>query len=369
MEFIGWTILLKIENIFYLCFFILENKSKQEAWEILYPPSPTTNSEFSLVLNQLSEFRNKFYLETCRIFLDVIENKNDKLNTNATLLFNTFLIELNTIIEKIVKIIRSRPVTTRENNLAELLSTQLMLSDQQKNTFINYIDYKICNECGFIMQYNLSSNSLLCASCNFVKQPIDAEANIMSTALENRKKKSAAFNPSRHYKFWINHILARNTKNILHQEKNINVLSELNKIIVRDRKSPQLLTVEDVRSMLKEINRTDLNNSTSLLLYKLTGIAPPQLTPKILLMGEKIFADVIKVRNVLCLSGRINRNYYPFYIYKIFDIIIPPEIHEFRKILSYIHLQSEETLVNNDNEWWMICQRLPDIPWRPTIRQ
>lgn len=128
------------------------------------------------------------------------------------------------------------------------------------------------------------------------------------------------------------------------------------------------MTVENIRKMLKEINRTDLNNCVSLILRKLTGVGPPQISESILLRGEYIFTEAIKIREKVCKKGRINRNYYPYYIYKIFDAILPPNDTTNRRILQYIHLQGNDTLANNDSEWESICMELPEIKWKPTDR-
>ncbi len=75
-------------------------------------------------------------------------------------------------------------------------------------------------------------------------------------------------------------------------------------------------------------------------------------------------------------SDRTNRNYYPYYIYKILDAILPaegdpgetPETRDQRRVLYYIYLQSQETLDNDDLGWKEICEELSEIRWEPTSR-
>ena len=182
------------------------------------------------------------------------------------------------------------------------------------------------------------------------------------------------FNPNRHYRFWIDHILARESEEELgdkadpSNQSGEKLLARLLSIVHRDRKILRLLGVEDVRAMLKEVKRTDLNKNVSLILKILTGVEPPSLSEKLLSKGEKIFSKAIQTRERVCRSGRVNRNYYPFYIYKIFDAILPEDDHENRRVLYYIHLQGEETLSNNDTEWEEICNKLDEIDWKPTDR-
>ena len=59
-----------------------------------------------------------------------------------------------------------------------------------------------------------------------------------------------------------------------------------------------------------------------------------------------MFYCMLRIQENLGLGG--NRCYYPFYIYKIFDEILEGEQ---RRLLSYIHLQSEKTCKRCDIEW------------------
>ena len=52
-----------------------------------------------------------------------------------------------------------------------------------------------------------------------------------------------------------------------------------------------------------------------------------------------------------------------FFIYKIVEQILNKPEHEKRKkeILSCIHLQSNDTLIENDNTWFLICDYIPEF--------
>jgi len=248
---------------------------------------------------------------------------------------------------------------------------------------LNTVPYKECLECDTEMAVDTATAGLCCPGCGYIRELVGTifdESQFFCQ--EGQKAKSGIFNPNRHYRFWIDHILARNSEqdlNLTERSQKISetgnakivlddLLQQLTSIVRRDQKKIRLLGVEDIRSMLKEVGRTDLNNSVSLILRKMTGVGPPLLSDELLLKGEKLFTEAIKIREHVCHAGRVNRNYYPFYIYKIFDGIIPEVDEENRRILYYIHLQGDETLSNNDAEWQRICEELPEIEWRPTNR-
>jgi hypothetical protein len=65
---------------------------------------------------------------------------------------------------------------------------------------------------------------------------------------------------------------------------------------------------------------------------------------------------------------RINRNYYPYYIYKIADSILPEDDYENRRILYYIYIQSKETVESDDLNWELICNYIPELTYKPTDR-
>ena len=66
--------------------------------------------------------------------------------------------------------------------------------------------------------------------------------------------------------------------------------------------------------------------------------------------------------------GRVNRNYYPYYIYKILDQLLAEDDLENRRALYYIYVQSKETVEADDADWEQICIELAEIAYVPTDR-
>ena len=130
----------------------------------------------------------------------------------------------------------------------------------------------------------------------------------------------------------------------------------------------RILTVVDIRQILKELKRPELNKNTSLILKKLTGIGPPSIPEELEIRIENLFTKVIKASENIKRTGRTNRNYYPYYIYKIIDIVIPETDVDNRRILYYIYIQGKETVECDDLDWEQICDQIPELTYIPTDR-
>jgi hypothetical protein len=238
--------------------------------------------------------------------------------------------------------------------------------------------YNYCFDCLIEMSVSPETSELVCTGCGGVKELLGTVFDdIQLYNQEGQKAKSGSFNPNRHFRFWMDRILAREPEEELGDKDDLGnlygekVLNQLRAIVRRDRKILRILTVDDVRGMLKELGRTDLNKNVPLILRRLTGVAPPLLPELICQRVEKIFTKAIEIGERVRPPGRTNRNYYPYYIYKILDAIIPkdaPGAQEHRRVLYYIYMQGQDTLDKNDREWEEICSELSEIEWTATCR-
>lgn len=252
-------------------------------------------------------------------------------------------------------------------------------SEQRRGETAN-VDYLHCELCGAPMEVLEETAELRCtaADCQttrgLVGTVFSASQFFHYTAEGGIKSKSGSFKPCRHYQQWITRILALEPESELGDPEDPEdlagerLLERMRAIVRRDRMVLQLLTVRDVRAMLQELGRTKLNSNTSLILKKLTGRGPPRLSEAVIARSEKIFNDANMVRREFLLGrDRMSRHYYPDYIRRILDHVLPAEDRESRRVLAYIHVQGDETTANNDREWRVICQYLEPIhglSWR-----
>ena len=268
------------------------------------------------------------------------------------------------------------------------------------------INYSICSNCSIEMIVDSGRSELQCATCGAIRELIGTVfEDSQFYSQEGQKAKSGTFNPNRHLQFWWQHIQAkepeeeigdRSDPQNLYGEK---LIERLRAIIVRDRHILQLLTVNDIRMMLQELGKTNLNKNVPLILYKLTGVGPPDITDLIAVRTENLFSKALEMSEVVrqrsrtegnpsvpeflgmndmfesgsemgvsSLKIRVNRNYYPYYIYKILDQIIPEDDFEQRRILFYIYIQSQDTVEADDDNWELICREIPELKYIPTDR-
>lgn len=234
---------------------------------------------------------------------------------------------------------------------------------------VENVDCEICAECETELVVDTGRSEARCPECQKVVELhgcVYEDAQFYSQ--EGQRTKSGCFSPNRHYAVWIDHILAIEPESEIGDGNDPDSQTGEKLIVqlrVQARKTNRyimLLTINDVRAMLKAIGRTDLYRNASLILKKLTGQGPPMLSEDKRVKGEMMFSQANQMRASLGIPN--NRNYYPFYICKIYDLILAPDDPD-RLLLWYIHLQGEDTLDNNDREWRMICGPL-GWEWRPT---
>ncbi len=245
------------------------------------------------------------------------------------------------------------------------------------NGAVQTVNYEQCQSCGMDMIVDPTRSVLKCAGegCGTLRELVGTvfdDAQFYSQ--EGQKAKSGTFNPNRHFQFWWVHIHAREPeeeigdKNDPENQYGERLLSTLGSIVVRDGQILRLLTIYDIRNMLDEINRTDLNKNAPLILKKLTGIGPPQPSDTLTAKVENLFTKGIEIGERVRRPDRVNRNYYPYYIMKILEELLPPDDVEARRIFYYIYVQSKETVEADDDDWEMICEELGEVRYRPTDR-
>lgn len=237
------------------------------------------------------------------------------------------------------------------------------------------IDYNFCVNCSTEMLVDASRSELQCSTCGAIRELIGTvfdDSQFYSQ--EGQKAKSGTFNPNRHFQFWWMHILAREPEEEIgdrSDSKNMygeKLIEQLKVIISRDQHILQLLSVNDIRLMLRELGQTDLNKNVPLILKKLTGLGPPHISDTIAIRVENLFSKALEMSEIVRQKTRVNRNYYPYYIYKILEQVIPEADFEQRRILFYIYIQSRETVESDDADWELICKEMSELKYIPTDR-
>ena len=179
--------------------------------------------------------------------------------------------------------------------------------------------------------------------------------------------KHGRYDPTNHCRYWIECIQA---------EEKIDIPDALlDKIRYRIRQDKQILSELNCaayRRYLKEIECTKFNDHVPLIRKRISGITPPQLSDNEKKMISLTFSRIVHVFNrvkpLLKTTNKSNCPYHPYFIYKIIEHMLsgPVDAARRREILSCIHLQSRETLIENDNIMEIICTYMPELVYRPT---
>jgi hypothetical protein len=230
-------------------------------------------------------------------------------------------------------------------------------------TPISEIKYDIC-ECGVKMKLFPNTSEMVCPSCGIV-------LILYGTVFEDtqfynqecQRSKHGCYDPSRHCKFWVHRIQAKENTDIPKK-----CIDQIICCVKRDGITDcRRLLCTQLRVYLKETRNTEYNDHVPLIRKIITGIVPPQLTTEELRRLYNLFDKSVNAFDTVKPEDKSNTMYYPYIIYKILDLTIKNGIRK-KKILECIHLQSRDTLISNDNVWECICAILPDLQYRPTDR-
>jgi len=146
------------------------------------------------------------------------------------------------------------------------------------------------------------------------------------------------------------------------------IINGIKKCIKRDKIWIENLTCETIRSYLKQLKETSYNNHIPLIKKIITGVEPAQLTEHETQLVYMYFGIVIQIFGKIKGDEKANCPYHPFFIYKIIEQVLKGGKNEKRKsnILQSIHLQSRDTLIENDRLWFSICDLIPEFTKKAT---
>lgn len=222
-------------------------------------------------------------------------------------------------------------------------------------------------KCGSAYSINSKYSEFICETCgNMEKLYGVIFEDEQFYYQEGQRTKHCTYDPTKHCKFWIDCIQAKENKEI--PVEHINMIKRCMK---RDTIWPDELTCAQIRVYLKELKKTEYNDHIPLIRKIITRKEPAQFTDSELKLIYMYFSKIIQIYNqVKQPAVKPNSPYHPFFIYKIVEQIMTANCDLTRRneILSSIHLQSQTTLVGNDNIWEVICEHIDEFKYEPTIR-
>jgi hypothetical protein len=307
--------------------------------------------------NSINEIYNKYILLISDILNDYSKyyDNKDKI-IKLTDKFNKIL-ENNNILNNLDIIYKDIINYITNNNRLEIECNKILLIDY-KNNYINneFLNNTHIDKCTCInnQHLNISENEIICNMCGSIyNKPLIKNHNIEDINI-------IKYDFLRHYRIWLEKILGINDKYLNKYQNEYNIIKnyiEREYPLVAERKK---ITINLLRQFLKKLNLTKLNDLISILMKKICNTYIPTLNAKELADMENLFINIIKVYDIIKNKNDVNRKYYPYFIYKIIEYYFRDNKDKLI-LLKFIHLQKKKTLVQNDQVFKLICEKIPHL--------
>ncbi len=220
---------------------------------------------------------------------------------------------------------------------------------------IKRTNYETCSKCNSKMEVVPELSRLKCSKCGKIK-------TLYGTVFEDhqfynqegQKTKHGTYDPHRHFRFWMDRIQAKEQYDFPPED-----VVKIEKRIVKYYPPPNEINCVVMRSILKDERLSHYNDHVPLLVKMFTGKSPPQLSHNEMRTFSVKFNKIIEiydrvVKPTIKVDCDGNCRYYPYFIYKIAEDEFKDNPSKL-KVLDYIHLQSDDTIIKHDLIYKQIC--------------
>jgi len=226
------------------------------------------------------------------------------------------------------------------------------------NAKLEKIDRELCEVCNIRYTIDHEKGEIFCKLCGLLSNiSDDMYDSTFSLSTEGRSKNSM-YVSSGHCEFWFKRIFALEPTDMKEQ-----VISSVRQWLI---KNNYPITCEYIRKALQKLKLPTYNTHVSLIRKLLTGKVPepPSYKVKIHIFNDfnlavQIYSEIYQDNNI---------KYYPYFIWKIIEILYWDQPRRRHEIFECIHLQNLDTLKKNDKIWKRICSRVSRFKFRPTDR-
>jgi hypothetical protein len=279
-----------------------------------------------------------------------------------------FMTKLNTCYATLVHMqLQNGRFVEDDTRLALLIKTY---QNTPVDTDIRKMDYKVCPNCRGRMNLDGPRSELRCTKCDFIlllKGMMYDESHMYSN--DGSLAKRGAYETSRHCRYHAERILAIKNPNI--PESVIGPGGKIDRWLERNGfRFLKLVTCSDYRRCLKEIDETKYNEHVPYIRQVKSGVSPERLFHHEMSLLSIYFEKAVTEFTRLKANERANLKYYPYFIFKIVEIILnkPEDKKRLQSIVNCIHFQRDNTIVANDRLWNQICDGVPEFVFRKTDR-
>lgn len=318
-------------------------------------------ANLSDIKDSFETITNTYYLTTGEALRDYFDSSNDTVRFKHHNQFVKTIKSCN-LVGCLKRIYTQLSKIRKTHNFDEpdiiKYTKQFELVDIDESFENNKSDF--CPKCQVVYDIEEKTAEFTCKLCGHIEKMYGVVfEDEQFFYQEGQRTKHGKYDPIKHAKFWLDRIQGKETTEIPES-----VINAVKRCIRRDQLWIHDVTCEVVRSYLKQTKNTNYNNHVVLIRKIITGVEPEQLTDHEIRLIYMYFGISTQKFNQLKGDSRKNNcPYHPFFIYKIIEQVLRDAPYSSRRknILSCIHLQSRDTLIENDKMWFDICEYIPEF--------
>jgi hypothetical protein len=212
-------------------------------------------------------------------------------------------------------------------------------------------DYKLsehCADCNVAREEITSEGILVCPRCGSEEYAL-VVSDFPSFRDPPKERNNYAYKKQNHLNEILNQFQAKESTEIP-EEVMSEVICEIRK---RRIDNIALLTEQNIREILKKLNRNRYYEHAAHILSRLNGNPPPTITPEIEDKIRAMFQEVQAPYLLYCPDERRNFLSYSYIIYKFLELL---ELDEYK--VHFQLLKSRDRLIQHDTIWKKICDYL-----------
>jgi uncharacterized Zn finger protein (UPF0148 family) len=212
-------------------------------------------------------------------------------------------------------------------------------------------DYKLsehCSDCNVAREEITSEGILVCPKCGSEEYAL-VVSDFPSFRDPPKERNNYAYKKQNHLNEILNQFQAKESTEIP-EEVMSEVICEIKK---RRIDNIALLTEQNIREILKKLNRNRYYEHAAHILSRLNGNPPPTITPEIEDKIRAMFQEVQAPYLLYCPDERRNFLSYSYIIYKFLELL---ELDEYK--VHFQLLKSRDRLIQHDTIWKKICEYL-----------
>jgi hypothetical protein len=205
-----------------------------------------------------------------------------------------------------------------------------------------------CENCNVAREEISSEGILVCPRCGSEEYAL-VVSDFPSFRDPPKERNNYAYKKINHLNEILNQFQAKESTIIPDEVMNEVVLE------IRKRRINNIadLTEEDIRQILKKLNRSKYYEHRAHILSRLNGNPPPTITPEIEEKIRTMFQEIQAPFLLYCPNDRTNFLSYSYILYKFFELL---ELDEYKVFFPL--LKSRDRLIAHDAIWAKICAYL-----------